>query len=132
MNFDILSLRYPEEGEWASGRWRTADHNGSLLAFYPQEVRRGIKTEHGETDAVLCTRVVNVDTGRVYVDALVYGAALVPNIGGGVPDSIVLGRLGQGEPRGGNRAWLLLPHTEQDLQRFLDWQRSNETPEGNA
>jgi len=130
VNFDIMSLRLPEEDE--DGRWRTADHNGNLLAFYPSEVRRGVKTAHGEADAVFCSKIVNVDTGRVYRSALVYGAALVPNVGGGAPDNIVLGRLGQGEKRGENRAWVLFPHNEQELQRFLDWQRAHEISEVNA
>ena len=106
----------------AEDKWTAAEHNGNLMLFFPVEVRRGIKTSNGDADAVRCARVVNLDTGRVLNDTLIFGTALVPNIGGGAPDGVVLGRLGQGQGKNGNNPpWILNPHDEQDLRRAQDW-----------
>lgn len=106
----------------AEDKWSAAEHNGNLLAFFPIEVRRGIKTSNGDTDAVRCARVVNLDTGRILHDTLIFGTALVPNIGPAAPDGVVLGRLGQGQGKNGNNPpWILLPHDEADLGRFNAW-----------
>jgi hypothetical protein len=106
----------------ADDKWTAAEHNGNLLLFFPTEVRRGIKTSNGDADAVSCARVVNLDTGRVLHNTLIFGTALVPNIGGGAPDGVVLGRLGQGEGKPGqSKPWILLPHDEVELHRAQDW-----------
>lgn len=106
----------------AEDKWTAAEHSGNLLLFFPVEVRRNIKTSNGDSDAVRCSRVVNLDTGRILNDPLIFGTALVPNVGGGAPDGIVLGRLGQGQPKNGNNPpWILLPHDEADLHRAQDW-----------
>jgi len=106
----------------ADDKWTAAEHNGSLLLFFPTEVRRGIKTSNGDADAVSCSRVVNLNTGRVLHNTLIFGTALVPNIGGGAPDGIVLGRLGQGEGKPGqSKPWILLPHDENDLRLAQQW-----------
>src|SRR5690606_33350595 len=55
-------------------------------------------------------------------NTLIFGTALVPNIGGGAPDGIVLGRLGQGVGKNGNNPpWILLPHDEADLGKAQAW-----------
>ena len=106
----------------ADDKWTAAEHNGNLLIFFPTEVRRGIKTTNGDADAVACSRVVNLDTGRVLHNTLIFGTALVPNIGPGAPDGVVLGRLGQGEGKPGqSKPWILLPHDEAELRRCQDW-----------
>lgn len=118
MGYNIQQPSVPN----ADDKWTAAEHVGNLLLFFPTEVRRGIKTSNGDSDAVSCSRVVNLDTGRVLHNTLIFGTALVPNIGGGAPDGVVLGRLGQGEGKPGqSKPWILLPHDEQELFRAQDW-----------
>jgi len=106
----------------ADDKWTAAEHHGNLLLFFPTEIRRGIKTSNGDADAVACSRVVNLDTGRVLHNTLIFGTALVPNIGGGAPDGVVLGRLGQGEGKPGqSKPWILQPHDENELRRAQEW-----------
>lgn len=112
----LMSVRFPSED-----RWNTAKNEGSLLLFFPTELREGVKTSQGVSDAVACQRIANLDTGSVYTDALIFGAALVPNIAGGAPDSPVLGRLSKSS-RG---AWLLLPHTQEELYLAQKWIEEN-------
>lgn len=118
MGYNIQQPAIPN----ADDKWTAAEHVGNLLLFFPTEIRRGIKTSNGDSDAVSCSRVVNLDTGRVLHNTLIFGTALVPNIGGGAPDGVVLGRLGQGEGKPGqSKPWILLPHDEQELHRAQDW-----------
>lgn len=106
----------------ADDKWTAAEHVGNLLLFFPTEVRRGLKTSNGDTDAVACSRVVNLDTGRILHNTMIFGTALVPNIGGGAPDGVVLGRLGQGEGKPGqSKPWILLPHDENELRICQEW-----------
>lgn len=106
----------------ADDKWTAAEHHGNLLLFFPTEVRRGIKTSNGDADAVACSRVVNLDTGRVLHNTLIFGTALVPNIGPAAPDGVVAGTLSQGEGKPGqSKPWILLPHDEAQLQRVQHW-----------
>lgn len=112
----LMSARSPSDT-----RWVTSENEGSLLLFFPSEVRSGIDTKQGTADAVLCGQIVNLDTGDVYTEALVFGAALVPNIGPAAPDSAVLGRLTKSE-RG---AWMLQPHGAEELAIAQNWIKEN-------
>lgn len=126
MVFDIMRHHLPEEVPQRSSGWRPADHKGSLLLFFPKEVREGVKVADRQADAVFCDRIVNLDTGSIIQDALVFGVALTVNIKGGIPDGAVLGRLGQGVPRGGNNPpWLLLKHSDEELQKADQWIQIN-------
>lgn len=118
MSYNIQQPAIPN----ADDKWTAAEHNGHLLLFFPTEIRRGIKTSNGDADAVACSRVVNLQTGKILHNTLIFGTALVPNIGGGAPDGIVLGRLGQGEGKPGqSKPWILLPHDEAELRMAQDW-----------
>jgi hypothetical protein len=117
-----MSAKAPEE-QAPPARWTTAQHEGSLLLFFPSELREGIKTSQGVSDAVLCRRVVDLDAGQAYEAALIFGAALVPNIKGGIPDAPVCGRLLKSE-RG---AWLLSPHSQEELYVAQKWITENLT-----
>lgn len=112
----LMSARAPSDT-----RWVTSENEGALLLFFPTEVRSGIKTSQGTADAVLCRRIANLDTGESYTEALVFGAALVPNIEPAAPDSAVLGRL-EKSSRG---AWVLQPHTPEELAVALTWMKEN-------
>lgn len=91
-----------------------AEHNGQLLLFFPTQLQQAIATAHGTADAVN-TKVVNLDTGRVLDNALIFATALVTQLKNAVPDGMVLGRLGQGQNTKGNPPWLLSPHTDADV-----------------
>lgn len=97
-----------------------SENNGALLLFFPTQLQTGIKTAHGESDAVAAT-VVRLNDGRVYDNALIFPTALVTQLKAAVPDGMVLGTLGQGENTKGNPPWLLRPHTEQDVQVAEQW-----------
>lgn len=110
----LMSARLPSEEQ---ERWVTAQHEGHLLLFYPSEKREGVKTSQGVSDAVHCRRIVDLDSGQVYQGALVFGAGLVPNIVGGIPDSAVCGRLAKSE----KGAWVLTPHNQEELYAAQKW-----------
>jgi hypothetical protein len=97
-----------------------AENNGALLLFFPREVQVGIETAHGTTDAVNA-RVVRLNDGRVYENALIFPTALVTQLRGAVPDGMVLGTLGQGENRKGNAPWLLSPHNAEQVAIAEQW-----------
>lgn len=98
-------------------KFTAAEHNGSLLLFYPTEFRSQIPTANGATDAV-STTVINLDTGQVLNDAMVFGSAMVPQLKGAVDSrGMVLGRLGQGQNTKGNPPWILSPHTAEDVAK---------------
>lgn len=105
-------------------KFTAAEHNGALLLFFPTEFRSQIPTTNGTTDAVQ-TKIVNLNTGRVMNDSLVFGSALIPQLKAAVPDGMVLGVLGQGENKKGNPPWLLFPHSEQHVQVAEAWLAAN-------
>lgn len=116
----LMSARLPTDV-----RWVTAQHEGRLLLFYPSELKKGIKTSAGTSDAVVCHRIVDLDTAEVFERAMVFGAALVPNLidpdAQAVDDRPVCGRLVKGD-RG---AWLLAPHTQEELYKAQEWIQEN-------
>ncbi len=101
-----------------------ADNKGALLLFFPTQLQQGIKTAHGESDAV-AARIVRLNDGRIYDNALIFPTALVTQLKAAVPDGMVLGTLGQGENTKGNPPWLLSPHTEADVQVAEQWLAAN-------
>lgn len=101
-----------------------AENNGALLLFFPTQLQEKIATAHGESDAV-AARVVRLNDGRVYDNALIFPTALVTQLKAAVPDGMVLGTLGQGENTKGNPPWLLAPHTEADVAKAEAWLAAN-------
>lgn len=92
------------------------DLKGSLLLFKVHAVESGIKTVHGDAQAVRADVIVldgdQADT--VYADTLVFPKVLIsqvkPRVGG-----MVLGRLGQGQAKPGqSKPWVLSEATEAD------------------
>lgn len=105
-------------------KFTAAEHNDALLLFFPTELKRAIPTAHGESDAV-SVRVVNLDTGQVIDNGLIFATALVAQLKAAVPDGMVLGRLGQGVNSKGNPPWLLSPHTSEEVARAEAWLAAN-------
>lgn len=102
-------------------KFNASEHLGALLLFFPTEFRSQVPTVHGVSDAV-AARLVNLETGRVLENTLIFPTALVTQLKAAVPDGIVLGRLGQGTAKNGNSApWLLSPFTEPELARAEAW-----------
>ena len=102
-------------------KFEAASHNGHLLLFFPASLEQNIPTVNGTSDAVT-TRIVDLDTGQVLDDAKVWGKAMIPQLKGAIPDGMVLGRLAQGQGKGGNNPpWIIQPHTEQDVPRAEQW-----------
>lgn len=105
-------------------KFTPSESNGALLLFFPTAIQAQVKTAHGEADAV-ATRIVRLNDGRVWDNALIFPTALVTQLRGAVPDGIVLGTLGQGENTKGNPPWLLRPYTEQELAQAEAWIAQN-------
>lgn len=100
------------------------ENNGALLLFFPTQLQQQVKTAHGESDAVHA-KVVRLNDGRVFDNALIFSTALVTQLKSAIPDGMVLGTLGQGENTKGNPPWLLSPHTEADVQLAEAWIAAN-------
>lgn len=100
------------------------ESNGATLLFFPSGMQHGVKTAHGEADAVQA-KIVRLNDGRVWENALVFPTALVTQIKGAIPDGMVLGILGQGENTKGNPPWLLRPYTEADVAMADAWMAQN-------
>lgn len=114
----LMSARLPSEEGWV-----TAEHEGRLLLFYPSEKREGVQTAHGVSDAILCLRVVDLDSGQTYDETLIFGSGLVANISIGIPEHAVCGRLTK-STRG---AWILAPHNPEELLAAQTWISENLT-----
>lgn len=120
----LMSARIPTETDKPSsaGRWTTAEHEGQLLLFFPSEMRENVKTSRGTTDAVACHRVVDLESGQVYEDTLIFGAALVLNLKGGADLQVpVCGRLAKSD----KGAWVLKPHSQEELNVAHGWIQEN-------
>lgn len=100
------------------------ENNGALLLFFPTAFQAQVKTAHGDTDAVTA-RVVRLNDGRVYDNAMIFSTALVTQLKSAIPDGMVLGTLGQGVNTKGSPPWLLSPHTEADVAMAEQWLAAN-------
>lgn len=96
--------------------WETL--NGALLLIEPKRIEAGVNTAFGEKDPLVADiTVLDGDSkGEVFAEAFVFPTVLIsqlrPNIGGKV-----LGRLGQGNPKPGQKPpWKLLEATEDDVK----------------
>lgn len=105
-------------------KFAPSENNGALLLFFPTALSLQVKTAHGESDAVTA-RIVRLNDGRVYDNAMVFSTALVTQLKAAIPDGMVLGTLGQGENTKGNPPWLLSPHTADDVAKAEHWLAAN-------
>lgn len=105
-------------------KFTPSESNGALLLFFPTGFQSQVKTVHGESDAI-AARIVRLNDGRVWENALVFSTALITQLQRAIPDGMVLGTLGQGENTKGNPPWLLRPHTEQEVAIAEQWLAQN-------
>ncbi len=83
-----------------------ADLNGHVLVVEPQAYETGIKTVHGDKDAVRC-RVHDISAQATYDDVLWFGGYLVGSLKGRIGDK-VLAQMGQGAAKAGQSPpWML-------------------------
>lgn len=93
-----------------------ADLKGSLLLFTVHGVENGIKTVHGDAQAVRADVAVldGEQVGTVYNDTLVFPKVLISQIKSSV-GGMVLARLGQGSAKPGQSApWTLTEASDGD------------------
>jgi hypothetical protein len=101
----------------AGSDFRAADHIGHLLLIYPRELRVGIVTAYGTSDAIGVDLIVLSDPAgpRTETQVLFFQKPLIGSLKGSIGKDPVLARLGQGTAKPGQSApYILNPFTEQD------------------
>jgi len=89
---------------------KVADLAGQLLIITPIDYKTGIKTIHGDAEAVEVS-LVNLDTNKTYDSVLFFNVALRSSLKQKIGQK-VLARIGQGTAKPGKSApWILLDAT---------------------
>jgi hypothetical protein len=89
---------------------KVADLAGQLLIITPTDYKIGIKTIHGDAEAVEVS-LVNLDTNKTYDSVLFFNVALRSALKQKIGQK-VLARIGQGTAKPGKSApWILLDAT---------------------
>lgn len=92
------------------GNIKVADLAGQLLIITPTDYKTGIKTVHGDAEAVE-VGIVNLDTDKTYDSVLFFNVALRNALKQKIGQK-VLARIGQGTAKPGKSApWILLDAT---------------------
>lgn len=95
-----------------------------LLIVFPYGVETH-STQWGEKQAVRCD-IYDVDSGAKFVDSLVFGTRMVSQLAGTPTGKAVVGRVTQGQAKGGNNPpWLLDDPTPQDFERARAYLAAN-------
>lgn len=101
---------------------------GSLLLIEVTDVRHGVQTSYGETDAVEANIAVLDGNGKGenHDNTLVFPKLLQSQLRGQVGKK-VLGRLSQGQAKSGQSApWLLAEANADDYKMAEDWVKNNQ------
>lgn len=97
-----------------------ADLTGALLIITAHSLETGVQTAFGEKEAIRAD--VDVVDGDSYPDALIFPTLLISQLKKNTGGGKVLGRLGQGQAKPGQKPpWLLLEASEDDKKTALDW-----------
>lgn len=120
-------------GTGGSG-FRASEHIGALVAFVGVKLEVDVETQYGRSNAARVQIAVPLDgdsAGEVYQDALIFGAALVPQLTNGDTD-IVVGRITIGEAKkaGQNAPYVLQEPTEAEIASVVEWLEANIKQEG--
>jgi len=108
------------------------DHKGRLLLIEPKELEKDIETTFGTKDAVRAdVTVIDADDApEVYTDALIFPGVLISQTRSLLGEK-VLGRLGQGQAKSGQKPpWRLEDPTEADQAigvKYLDSREPKKT-----
>lgn len=110
--------------------------NGSLLLIEPISLEEGVKTVHGDKNAVRA-KVAILDgpqSGEEYTDTLIFPLVLQGQLRGRFGQKVI-GRLGQGEKKAGQKPpWKLLEATAADREvgmAYLNKQLATPAAAGN-
>jgi hypothetical protein len=101
----------------AGSDFKAKDHIGHLLLMYPREIRQGIVTKYGPSDALSLDLVVLTDQAgpRLETQVLFFQKGLMNSLKGNIGGDAVLARLGQGTATPGqDPPYILIPFTEQE------------------
>lgn len=101
----------------AGSDFKAADHVGHLLLIYVRELREGIVTQYGTSEAIGCDLVVLTDQKgpRPETQVLLFQKPLIGSLRQNIGKDPVLARLGQGTAKPGQSApYILNPFDEQD------------------
>ncbi|MEU3162919.1 hypothetical protein [Streptosporangium sp. NPDC006930] len=101
----------------AGSDFKAADHIGHLIIFYVRELREGIVTSFGTSDAISVDLVVLTDPKgpRPETQVLLFQKPLIGSLRTSIGGEPVLARLGQGTAKPGQSApYILQPFNEQD------------------
>lgn len=99
------------------------DFLNKLFVVEPLEVEKGISTVHGEKDAVRANVYVLVSKDRTeeFEDTLIFPKVLQSQVRRQI-GSLVVGRLGQGEAKRGQKPpWVLAEPSAGDLKKAADF-----------
>lgn len=89
---------------------KVADLAGQLLIITPTEYKTGIKTIHGDAEAIEVS-IINLDTNKTYDRILFFNVALRNSLKQKIGQK-VLARIGQGTAKPGKSApWILVDAT---------------------
>lgn len=108
----------------AGSDFKAADHIGHLLLIYVRELRQGIVTTFGTSDAISCDVVVLTDPAgpRCEEQVLLFQKPLIGSLKNSIGRDPVLARLGQGTAKPGQSApYILMPFNEQDAAFTTQW-----------
>lgn len=103
------------------------EHIGALLLIDVQSLEVGIKTVHGDNDAISCDVHVldGPGEGTSYDGTLIFPKVLVGQLKRSIGEK-VLGRLGQGVAKPGQSApWILNEASVEDIAKAEAWVASN-------
>lgn len=92
---------------------------GKILVVEPLEIEKDINTEHGVTDAIRANvwALIGPNNTEEFEDTLIFPKVLFNQLRRKL-DSIVVGRLTQGEKKKGKNApWVLAAPTEGDMAK---------------
>lgn len=101
----------------AGSDFRAKDHVGHLLLIYVRELREGIVTQYGTSDAIAADVVVLTDPAgpRAEAQVLFFQKPLIGSLRNSVGGEPVLARLGQGTAKAGQSPpYILNPFAEAD------------------
>lgn len=111
------------------------EFKGKLFVVEPLEVEKGVKTVHGESDAVRANVYVLLgkNSTEEFEDTLIFPKVLQSQVRRQI-GSLVVGRLEQGEAkRGQNPPWLFAEATAADLKKAGDfWSTKSISSAGSA
>ncbi len=106
---ESLRRRVGRPGRGGGGLYKSAEHDGHLVAFHDPMPER-TETVHGMADVAVCDHVLCATCLEHYAEALAFGKALAPRLIDGARESEwVVGLIGQGEARGGQSPPWILP-----------------------